>query len=110
MAKFTVDRKTWYRGQDNLKSRLLREKDGMRCCIGFVGQQCGIPNDVLLEKSFISSCEDSYQAHWPAWMTVGRSIMAAYKDNDDPDIAEDVREARLQTIFSAHGDEIVFVD
>ena len=39
MAKFTVDRKTWFRGQSSSDSKLLRE-DGQRCCIGFVAQQC----------------------------------------------------------------------
>lgn len=41
MKKLIIDRKTWYRGQRADTSKLLRN-DGMRCCLGFYLQSCGM--------------------------------------------------------------------
>jgi hypothetical protein len=38
---FTVDRKTWLRGEGSDDSKLLRESDGKMCCLGFACLQLG---------------------------------------------------------------------
>lgn len=110
MATYTVSRKTWYRGRGRDESRLLRE-DGTRCCIGFVGQQCGISDAVLLNRNAIGqSWQSGHIGGFPAWMVKGQDIYDAYRENDDIGITDEERESRLQEIFAKHGDEIVFVD
>jgi hypothetical protein len=105
--KYTVDRRTWYRGH-SVGSRLLRD-DGGKCCIGFVGQQCGISNAELFDMQVAYGVPSKL---WPTWMTDESSadIWHAYHTNDDENITDEVREVRLQTIFARHGDEIEFVN
>lgn len=110
IMKFIVDRKTWYRGKGNIESKLLRN-DGMRCCIGFVGKQCGIDDSLLLghAAAFQAPTTDK----WPIWFKVGNlayPLATAYQINDDPDIRDVTREEKLALLFAENGDEIEFVD
>jgi hypothetical protein len=108
MAKYTVDRKTWYRGMRGLRSRLLRP-DGTRCCIGFVGQQCGISDNWLLDRPAIADeTPEVIEAEWPEWMKVEHLVEQAYEANDNPDLTGEQREAKLKEIFARNGDEIEF--
>jgi hypothetical protein len=114
--KFTVDRKTWYRGNGPSGSALLRE-DGCRCCIGFVGQQCGVPDEALLNVRSVEYLKlgDQQKAKFPEWMWefVGHSyagIEQAYHINDDRFMNDEERETQLKTIFANNGDEIEFVN
>jgi hypothetical protein len=109
-----VDRRTWYRGKGSEESRLLTV-DGKRCCIGFVGQQCGVSDDDLRGKSDIrnaAACGVSRQV-WPKWMRGDdhdASIYRAYITNDDTDLTDSERETKLKTIFAEYGDEIEFTN
>lgn len=113
MATFTVKRSEWYRGKGAEESKLLRE-DGKRCCIGFVGQQCGLTDERLLYVSSVSKTLDYGEAchKWPKWMLKKWSmeIQEAYTVNDRESITDGEREAQLKEIFKRNGDEIVFVD
>ena len=120
--KFIVDRQTWFRGEGGLKSRLLN-KDGQRCCIGFVASQCGVPDEQLLDTSSVHSMHDraefrlslkSRQA-LPKWMHSSGlhssgALYAAYSTNDWIAIPDADRESQLKAIFSEHGDEIEFIN
>jgi len=46
---FTIDRKTWLRGEGLSFSSLLRIKDNKRCCLGFYCQFLGVSDDDMLE-------------------------------------------------------------
>jgi hypothetical protein len=110
MAKFVVDRKTWFRGAGSWMSSLLRG-DGRRCCIGFVGNQVGCTDDELrfvpsVEK-LLESCEPAARK-FPDWMQDAR-IFDAYQTNDDLDLNDVERESKLKEIFARHGDEIEFI-
>lgn len=119
MAKFVVDRQIWCRGEGTSNSRLLRD-DGMRCCIGFVGQQCGIADEHLIGKSDVRSTLGGIDGDekWPAWMRASltkvltSSVYDAYEANDleEEEVSDEAREDRLKQIFAANGDEIVFVN
>lgn len=117
MAKFTVDRLTWYRGKESYQSKLLLE-DGKRCCIGFVGQQCQVPDESMQGAAEINSLENDLQNVFPDWMTDGRrtpdgnisEISKAYNVNDDNTIGDAEREASLKAIFERNGDEIEFIN
>jgi hypothetical protein len=105
--KFIVDRQKWYRGRGADDSKLLRE-DGTRCCIGFVGQQCGLSDERLSGESSVFGVPND---RWPKWM-IGytSSVVAAYVVNDDKKISDEKREFALKKIFSENGDEIEFVN
>ena len=114
--KFTVKRSEWLRGEGSGNSYLIRKSDGKKCCIGFVGQQCGISDKTLTGRQDIASFKKSETNNWlpeaslwPAWMKSG-DIAAAYEANDDKNSSDRIREAELRGIFVAHGDEIEFVD
>jgi hypothetical protein len=113
--KFTVDRKMWFRGQGADESRMLRT-DGKRCCIGFVGKQCRVPDKDMRNKKVIDAIKTpSSKALFPVWMTkdcysVKRDIDRAYGMNDCPLMSETEREQRLKELFLRNGDEIEFVD
>jgi hypothetical protein len=110
--KFVVDRRTWYRGNGSGESKLLRT-DGMRCCIGFVGKQCGIPDVELMDRITVQQVES---ALWPKWMqsippiVTRRSVGDAYGANDFTGFSDAEREEKLKRIFQANGDDIEFVN
>lgn len=120
--KYIVKRSEWYRGK-TWGSKLLRE-DGRKCCIGFVGQQCGISDEDLRGRGAVSFSpyESTFSpspsfVKFPEWMRPFDSrqnsslpIAEAYTVNDDPGISDEVREARLKEIFRSQGDEIEFID
>ncbi|SRR6266404_7023628 len=111
---FVVDRKTWFRGKGSDESRLLRA-DGMRCCIGFVGQQCGVPDSSMLQHSDIQAMRNAGKdvTRFPYWMSnkeINFEIGKAYEFNDDEEISNEERENRLSDLFAKHGDTITFVD
>jgi len=115
MAKFVVDRQSWYRGHNSNESKLLRQ-DGTRCCIGFVGQQCGIADKDLLEVSSVATLNNGpyhSETHdkFPAWMRASFGVIKdAYMVNDKVDMTDAQREKELQIIFSRFGDEIEFIN
>ena len=109
MATYTVKRSNWYRGQGTSGSRLLRV-DGTRCCIGFVGEQCGIADEAMLNVGQI--CFVDGKSKSPKWFELGNAddLMQAYSLNDDNIVSDPQRETGLAAIFKKHGDTLVFVD
>ncbi len=120
--KFIVDRQTWHRGKGEQDSYLLR-RDGMRCCIGFVAQQCGVPDEQLLANPAIHHSkvyagpliiDAQHLELLPKWMSLGDHtsppLAAAYATNDEPNISDEDREQKLQSIFTRNGDEIEFIN
>lgn len=108
--QFTVKRSEWYRGKGAAPSKLLRT-DGTRCCIGFVGQQCGIADSALLNRRTIGLCPPKDEK-WPTWTNSNdiADTYEAYEVNDNAKLNDKEREAKLKEIFARNGDEIVFVD
>jgi hypothetical protein len=107
---FIVKRSSWYRGHGSDPSRLLRE-DGQRCCIGFVGQQCGVSDDIVRGIAQVTDIADlNNQEKFPAWMQMNSKVGEAYETNDDSCIDDRLREATLKEIFAENGDSISFED
>lgn len=114
---FVVNRAKWLRGEwDN--SFLLESESGRMCCLGFVGEQRGLPREVLNDTPD------------PAWLMEGdagpvegmlvtfqgeKPKLTALSDraiaiNDDDEIDDEVRERLLSDLFAEHGYAITFVD
>lgn len=134
---FTITRSKWLRGEGSDDSALLRASDSKMCCLGQVGEQCGIPREVLsgatnlcnLGLSPVSA--DNIQAIPDAlkplnmgfWKdnTLARNMMSL---NDAPvgeiteglssgEIliqSEEFREAKLTELAAAEGITLIFVD
>ena len=71
--------------------------------------QCGIPDEVLLNKPAVSGCAIAWDYFWPRWF-VNDVLEKAYHINDDKERQDPEREAQLAALFAEHGDEMVFVD
>lgn len=41
--EFIVKRSEWFRGQGSAQSYLVRALDNKKCCLGFLGEACGVP-------------------------------------------------------------------
>jgi hypothetical protein len=107
--KYIIDRQTWYRGQGSVQSALLKE-DGRRCCIGFVGKQCGLPDADLMDVPDVRNA-GSFDA-WPAWFETGHSdsLAEAYKINDSATLNDASRESQLKALFAEQGDILEFIN
>lgn len=93
--KFTIDRRTWIRGNSE-ESALLRN-DGCQCCMGQIARQCGVSDSQLLELSYISSLPVMSEVAWLLkrlreecdWVDL------AYEINDSGDLSDPARESQL---------------
>lgn len=108
MKTYYVSRKKWLRGQAN-KSVLLNDL-GERCCLGFVGQQCGMADEFLLDR--LAPRADDF-SDWPEWMMEdghdrSGACVDAMRLNDNPTLSNHERESKLRALFRKHGDRIVF--
>lgn len=108
--RFTIDRKTWLRGEGCDASFLLRS-DGKKCCMGFYGLALG-----LTEVQLLSQRSPRGVAQWPKDWTKGRlaDLMRVFELNDaelgEPGIgSEEERERRIRSLFGKHGVEVEFV-
>jgi hypothetical protein len=114
MNKVIIDRSIWVNGRYfNKESRLLNIR-GQRCCLGFLGQVCG-----LKDSSAINVSRPMFvQAAWPKKLFdvvfnephtySAESILIALNDYDDID--DDIREAWIYEGFKTVLDyEVEFV-
>ena len=116
--QFTVERSRWLRGLGAFKSGLLR--DGLQCCMGFVAEQIGVPCELRADSAGVASkpVRDLIEEALPDFVHRDRLgfldertwVRAAYGVNDNPDLADADREARLTQLFADNGHELVFVD
>lgn len=111
--EFTVNRKTWLRGEGDDDSYLLRGSDGKMCCLGFRAMACGHrPEDIVNHGTPFKLEYDACK--WGAYVDfVGQANSAACMEamavNDDSDIADAERESSLAIILAKLGDTVTFV-
>lgn len=113
LTALVIDRRIWLRGHGG-KSALLTDA-GTRCCLGILGQACGIPDYAMLHQGEPECVSDLY--HWPQWIiesAYDRRQTTAVLDliaiNDNPRISEPVREKAVARIFAEHGVAVTFTD
>jgi hypothetical protein len=96
----TVNRKTWARGNKNMpaeedefgeKNHLLNEI-GSRCCLGFLGQNCSVSDEVMLNTTMPGYLPPEEYSKYP-------TLDAPYSNwedfaaiNDNPNLTEAERE------------------
>ena len=127
MTRYTIDRRTWIRGIKSSESLLLRSKDGMQCCLGFICEQMGVKREAMLDVSsphglfgIIPTMEFSL-ATIPQEMRVLVTVddvvitntlltMKAMQINDSTSMDDSEREADLKALFAKHDIELVFIN
>jgi hypothetical protein len=126
--KFTIDRKTWLRGEGEDDSALLREYDNKMCCLGGIARQCGITG-IVGELSPAGVEEDQWdkfpeplrplkKPHTLKGVPLANKTYNDNSDlatdmmkvNDDEGISDEEREAKLKELCAPHGIELEFTD
>lgn len=67
--KLKINKKKWLRGDDfspgGTGSKLYRSEDGKMCCLGFLGEACGVPKEVMRDVSYPSQLPKAYFSLFP---------------------------------------------
>lgn len=130
--KFEIDRSKWSRADRNAK--LVRQDDGMMCCLGFFLLACGVPRESLLDvgepqepfaddpmldvptraaflidTSPVVDDGDNWNDHYSRFSCArrGQDLIEA---NDSVMLTGPEREQRIAELFAKQGVEVSFVD
>lgn len=104
----TINRRLWYRGKGGEHSKLLRESDGMMCCLGFLARRCGVTKKAMAGLCEPEQLENVDRGRLPGpteddWNDFVRT-------NDSVAITEEQREEKLTALFRDElGIEVRFV-
>jgi hypothetical protein len=116
MLDVKINRRGWLKGEGSDASKLLRESDGLRCCIGFAASAAGFGDHTLWDKCTLeefwagpggfrgtgfASLDDLYDP------TIYHEL---YETNDDRDIPDDMREEKVALLGRQVGIKFTFVD
>jgi hypothetical protein len=132
LMKLTIVRSMWIRGggQD---SKLLREEDNKRCCLGFLAAACGLIDEAIREVAepgnVSMTATDAASEEWTMHIAtiVDDPDEEGYEDgplvvqqldlaerliavNDDAQLSEEDREDRIARLMSVAGVEVEYVD
>lgn len=113
--KFTVKRSEWLRGEGSVRSMLFRNSDNHRCCLGFLGNACGISDQDMRGKSTPLSLYNTSESEGkkfpePMLEKNGGVVDTLMDINDTYGMSAEERERRLRETFSVIGIEVEFVD
>jgi hypothetical protein len=121
MMEFVVKRSEWYRGQGSTFSRLLRDEDQKKCCLGFLAQTCGYSEHEIEDKGYFNDLDDTSKI--PDFFFAGefkfRDVVKRYNSrfadevafiNDDRNISNAQREQALTDLFATQGIQVKFED
>ena len=117
--KLTIDRLEWLRGEGPLRSKLLRDSDGKRCCVGIYAQALGVPDEKILdcawpnrmgEDILIWDSETWWCAEEAPWLHNECAAPGLANINDDPELNEVTREQLITGRFAEHDVEVTFIN
>ncbi len=111
LTEFTVDRSRWLRGEGTNASRLQREADGKRCCLGFMCFAAGVPEKSIINVGLPSRLSYSELLLLPDTLrSSGSNVQQIVTNNDQQNMSGPAREAKLTELFQAAGIKVTFVD
>lgn len=127
ITEFTIDRKTWYRGQGGERSRLLRQ-DGQKCCLGFFGEACGLSKPRIRGQMYLMSplmkgskkgplpIIDAPELQW-LFLLIAENKLSTNNEagelariNDSVATSEKNREDYIVKTFANHGITVHFIN
>lgn len=116
--KQRINRKVWLRGEGSLSSRLLRSRDGKRCCLGIALGDAGVPDEALCEMRAPgevvmqgTSLPDKFR--WlidDKFLWHSETTTLLMSANDYEGYTEQEREQRVSELFAKEGVEVEFHD
>lgn len=121
--KFTIDRSKWACGdveeKFNTTSMLRDPKSGAMCCLGFYLKSCGVPNKELDSRALPSSLNEKKLPASTTWL-LGPNLEGEREGhnnrqddftspNDDLEMAQNSREAKIRALFAEHDIDVEFV-
>lgn len=118
IKKFTVDRRTWLRGEGGVSSKLMRSSDGKMCCLGFLGEACGLTKTALRDNGDFTDLSRPLIAEIPQELVKRGDHVGLYSNteiatqlmnlNDETGIDDIERERSLTCIFAQIGLTVEF--
>jgi hypothetical protein len=109
--KFTINRKTWLRGEDN--SALFRPSDGKKCCLGFYALACGLKvRDIKDQSEPIDTDERKHSKMAALFKKDGLQNALCYrlmKINDNENTTDARKEKAIKNNFTKVGVGVEFV-
>jgi len=114
--KFTVERNKWLRGQGAAQSDLLNSA-GKMCCLGFYSLACGLRYENILHVTSPASIDDSLLTGELSKLVELSSdgyvntpdCLRLMIINDDVELTDNQREARLKILFTKLNIEVEFL-
>jgi len=108
---FTVDVKTWWRGNGRLGS--MRRSDGTMCCLGHRAKALGQSARSMINRGLPSEVKLSRPKRWKGLVNEGAATQLCCdiaEINDAKDLTDPQRKSRLRQLFQKIGDTIKFSD
>lgn len=109
---FTIKRSEWLRGRGREASYLLESTTGLKCCVGFFGEQvCGLGAGFLSDEATLEWAVRNVLP-WNLRMEFNNALLfnKIYDTNDTDTIDDATREMNLTEQFHELGYHPVFVD
>ncbi len=118
LTKLIIDRTKWLRG--GVETSLYETLDKAKCCLGFLGQACGIPLSEMKDNGIPADIHRSIKK-WPKWViTIQKNLygIIIYGDSrwtekaikiNDGLMTEAKRECELKKHFAKKGINLIFV-
>lgn len=124
MNKLTIKMSEWGRANEEdlwqgEEPSLLNTGVNRKCCLGFLGQTCGISDADLRDRAMPSTGSVGelacYSPKWPEflfnvnnkWSRAHARVLASINDDSTTDDEEKI--AKITEIFNANGWEVEFV-
>jgi hypothetical protein len=112
--KFTIDAANWRCWDRGKGSTILLNKEGYRCCLGFVENQLGIPDEELLDvctPSGVDTPENILTKKSKHTGLIDNDLTeTAMYINDSSDYTYAGRMEALTKLFAEHGHELEFIN
>lgn len=113
MKTFTINRSSWLRAStvETLGSPSLLDENGNKCCLGFVCSQILKSDTWILDKADPSDMSiniKDFNVYVGGKFKNSNLSLEAMLINDNPDINDNEREAKLKALFNRYNYDLEF--